>query len=38
LKESEPPYQLKPIYEALNEEMPYHTIRLALAYYDKNKA
>lgn len=38
LENTVPPYQLKPIYEALNEEMPYHTIRLALAYYDRNKA
>jgi ATP-dependent DNA helicase RecQ len=37
LEESEPPYSLKPIYEALNEMMPYHKIRLALAYYERNK-
>jgi len=37
LEESEPPYTLKPIFDALNEEMPYTKIRLALAYYERNK-
>lgn len=32
-----PPYELKPIFEALNETMPYHKIRLALAYYARHK-
>ena len=38
LEQSEPPYQLKPIFEALNEKMSYAKIRLSLAYYEKNKA
>ena len=37
LEETEPPYALKPIFEALNEEMPYHKIRFALAYFERNK-
>lgn len=30
-----PPFKMKDIYEILNEEMPYHKIRLAFAYYSK---
>ena len=37
LKTQEPPYAAKPIFEALNEEMPYFKIRLAIAYFQKNK-
>ena len=33
----EEPYQLKPIFDALKEQVEYHKIRLALAYYAKNK-
>lgn len=38
IKTMEPPFVAKPIFEALNEEMPYHKIRLALAYYERNKS
>ncbi len=35
VKSITPPYKLREIYDALNEEMPYHKIRFALAYYYK---
>jgi ATP-dependent DNA helicase RecQ len=37
IKTQEPPYAAKPIFEALNEEMPYFKIRLGIAYFQKNK-
>lgn len=37
LKTQEPPYAAKSIFEALNEELPYYKIRLAIAYFQKNK-
>ena len=37
LETQEPPYAAKPIFEALNEEMPYFKIRLAIAYFQKKK-
>ncbi len=37
LEESEPPYALKPIYEALNGDLEEYKIRLALAYYERNR-
>lgn len=33
----EPPYKLRQIYEALNEEIPYYKIRFGLAYYYKKR-
>ena len=30
-----PPFKNKDIFEYLNEEVPYHKIRLALAHYDR---
>jgi ATP-dependent DNA helicase RecQ len=37
LKTLEPPYAAKTIYEALNETLEYHKIRLAMAYYERHK-
>lgn len=34
----EPPYKLREIFEALNEEIPYYKIRFALAYYYRYKS
>ena len=35
--QTEPPFAMKPIFDALNEEVPYYKIKLALAYFQRNK-
>ncbi len=37
IKAMKPPFQIKDIFEYLNEEVPYHKIRLAFSYYSKQR-